>query len=200
MERLQLEKVSKVILSFIADHGGAVKPNHIKRFLVENARIEQEVRGTRQNRERAIATCLKYLTNKKRLHALENGMVAHSANIEPNKGSTAALSVLYELFDRVEEYSLADYPAQIGFISKAGDFFEIIYVRQGNEASVQADINVRAQREALQKASKRGPLPKRIIVLESMQQADDIDIPGMVRFAYVKKSGKVVMFNRKAEE
>ena len=179
----KLRKFNESLLDFVVDYGGCVKMRQLRILFPKN------------NTDRAV----RYLLKNKRLFDLGDGYISHRPDYKPRKPELAALEVLCDLISAVDHHTPSEYPAIISFVSTKGDFYEIVYVKQGGEASIQADYNVKAKKNALLPAHLRQSPSKLIIVLESEDQiesAKELEIPGIVRFAVMGSDGKMIHFKK----
>ncbi|MCL2840328.1 MAG: DUF5697 family protein [Defluviitaleaceae bacterium] len=181
-KRAVFDSINGRILDFVANCGGCVRQAHIERIFQYSLKN------------------IRYLVKHKRLFQVNGGLLADEIDINPKMSMITALNVLCDLYDKVSDYSIAEYPTQISFVSHSGDFYEIVYVRQGDEVGIQASFNLQAQKQSKLKVSERSPIPKRIAILESFNQAEIVNIPGVVRFATTQNdSNKMTYFNKKVE-
>ena len=174
------------IMDFVTDSGGCVREHHILRIFPEAKKWDAD--GSRN---------INYLIKRGRLFRTDDGLLADEEDVKPNKPAIAAIGVLCDLYDKVASYMIEAYPVQASFISQAGDAFEIIYVKYGDEAGLQASLSLHDQH--MLKANTGFVTPKRIAIVDTPKQAETLDIPNIVRFAVMNEGGSMTYFNKKEE-
>ena len=168
--------VNEIILDFVKEHGGCVHQQHIEILHPE---------ASREN--------INYLIRNGHLLQLDNGFLANKQGLEPNFPLIAALSVLCDALNNMDSYSLVNYPPIMHMTTLRGKAFEIVYVERGAEASVHDHITAQDQENA--GAVKNFVIPKRIVVVQALEQEHELSIPNMVRLAIMQDDGTMGYFN-----
>ena len=137
-------------------------------------------------KEDKITNLLTHLLRQGRIF-YDNTTAAYYAEprMIPDPGMTAALWVMLDFIDRIEYHSASDFPAKLIFFA-AGEVFEVLHVPLGKEAMV---CHLWTQ------TVEEDP-PRRIVVVESSEQIDAIDIPGVSGFCTVDADGQVSYFKK----
>jgi len=167
-------KRGEEILDFI-DAYGALRTQRIEKFFPNSRKI------------------VDYLIKNKRLYQSPDGIyIGTDQTIHPDKRIIAALGVLADIFHNVKNHAKVTSPAQISFITHAGDYYEIIYVGYGMEALVTATIEPGLVTKNQGEINIEGV--KRIIIIEDKNQMDRLLIPQTTRYALVLPDGSLTYF------
>jgi len=179
-KHIQMQKC-KAILNFISENKGCVKRAHLDNIFFF-----------------PINRCVQYLIQNKRLYKIGDDCLALNRNMKSDFKYLTSLTVLCDLFRRgkINEYSEAEYPAQICFTTGDSAFCEIIYVQQGDEAEVRSRINPNLKQEG---EAPPDPLlvTKHIFVVEHLNQAEKLSSLGDLRLALVHQDGTVSYHTKK---
>lgn len=102
-----------------------------------------------------------------------------SANQEcdaaPDMGMIAAFWVLLDFIDRAEYHTASDFPVKISFFCD-GEMYDIIYILNGQEALVTHALSGKED-------------TRRIILVDSPDQIEALQIPGIAGFCSVEPDG-----------
>lgn len=181
--REAFDSLNRKILSFVESSGGCVRQSHVERLFPES--------GTRNlDFSKPNHRNINYMVKKGRLFKLDGGLLATERDAKAQSGKIAVIGVLCDLHNKVENYYMTEYPVPLTMISKTGELFEVVYVRRGDEAGVQASLSV------MDKGVAKGAIPKRIVVLEDESQLNDVEIVGAVRYGVMQKDGTMAYGNK----
>ena len=173
-KRIEFNKKGEEILRFVETYG-VLKHEHLDKFFPGNKKI------------------VSYLIKNQRLHQCDNETyIGTERNPRPDKCLIAALSVLGDVFEKVQNHAKAIPPAQISFYTYPGDFYEIVYVGYGMEAMVTAFYET--QLAAAQRSKEYADTTKRMAIVEDKSQMTKLRIPGIVRFALIQPDGSISYF------
>ena len=163
--RVEFIKKGEDILDFV-DTYGVLRCDCLEKFFKDSNKI------------------VSYLIKNRRLHkSLDGRYIGADQNPHPDKCMTAALNVLADVFEKVQNHARAETPAQISFATHAGECYEIVYVGYGMEAMVAATSQF-----------KMDSMIKRIIIIEDKNQMTRLQIPGTTRFALIHPDGSLSYF------
>lgn len=95
----------------------------------------------------------------------------------PDRGMIAAFWVLLDFIDRVEYHIASDFPVKISFFSE-DEMYEIIYVAYGQELLVGHALSEKDD-------------AKRIVVVESPKQIEQLAIPCVSGYCTVSPDGQI---------
>lgn len=128
------------------------------------------------------------LIKQKRIHYEKDSDLicdsSHSAE-SPDQAMIAAFWVLLDFKSSIIYHINSEFPVKLLFFSQDNDY-EVIYVHEGQES--------------LMNVALRNVLPddsKRIVILESIKQADNLFIENVIAFCTVDSHGKVKYFQKK---
>jgi len=174
-ERIEFNKKGEAILDFL-DAYEVVKREHIEKFFPNSEKI------------------LNYLIKNQRLYKSSDEIyVSITHNHRPNKSIITAMSILADIFEKVQSHIKATAPAQISFVTHSGDYYEIVYVGYGMEAMIAAAYET--QLTARQLSTSYVDTTKRMVIVEDKNQMTRLQIPGLVRFILVQPDGSLSYFN-----
>ena len=168
-ERIEFNKKGEEILDF-SDAYGVLRYEYLERFFPGSKKIAS------------------YLIKNRRLYKSADGYyIGTTPDLRPDKCMASALGVLADIFEKVQSHARAEAPAQISFMTRSGDYCEIVYVGYGLEAMVSA-----ASQLAVKRTSKDcADITKRIIIVENKDQMTRLQIPGITRIALVQPDGSL---------
>lgn len=133
-----------------------------------------------------IKNLLQHLTRQGRIFYDDvSGSYYAEQRMQSDPGMTAAIWVLLDFIDRVEYHSVSDFPAKLVFFA-AGEAYEVLYVPLSQEALV-SHLWSRQEEESP---------PRRIVVVDTPGQIDDINIPAVSGYCTVNKDGRVTYFKK----
>jgi len=170
-ERTEFNKQGEEILDFL-DGYGVLRLEHFEKFFPRSNKI------------------IGYLVKNQRLYKSHDGAyVSTDQAFRPDKCLIAALGVLADIVGKVQSHTRATAPAQISFITRSNDYYEIIYVGYGMEAMVKASFET--QLAAKGRDNNHADTTKRIIIVEDISQMDRLRLPGTMRYALVQPDGSL---------
>jgi len=185
-KRRGFDNLNEQILDFVTNGGGCVRRAHIERVFPFKDKEGNIISNHNPSRN------INYLLKNRRLYQEEGDLLSDKGGTKPQPAMYAAVCVLCGAFDNVESYSFAAYPAQINFVTKKTEMYEIIYVRYGDEAGIQASISVHEQR----RPKNNFPISKakRMVIVEDLSQIEKLQIPGTARYAMMQPNGEMDYF------
>lgn len=131
-------------------------------------------------REKNVKNLLTVLIKQGRIfYDSERGLLSGSSECmtSPDTGTIASFWVLLDFIDRAEYHTASDFPVNISFFSE-GELYEIIYVAYGQELLVEHALSEKDD-------------TRRIIVVESRKQIEQLAIPGVSGYCTVSPEGKI---------
>jgi hypothetical protein len=129
-----------------------------------------------------IRTILGHLIKQARVfNNRETGIVSDTEDgvNSPDTELITSFWVLIDFIDRAEYHTIGEFPVKISYFAD-GEMYEIVYARVGYETGIN-----RAFRD-----EDNNP-PRRIIVLQNLEQAKKITIPNTAGFCIVNDDGQV---------
>ena len=173
-KRIEFNKKGEEILSFLESYG-VLKYEHFEKFFPGSKKI------------------ISYLIKNQRIYECADKVyVSTERDFRTDKCLIATMSVLADIFEKVQSHTRATAPAQISFYTYSGDYYEIVYVGYGMEAMISAsfEMQLTARQPPIDNAGKA----KRIAIIEDKSQMTRLQIPGIVRFVLIQPDGSLSYF------
>ena len=129
---------------------------------------------------------INYLIKNKRLLPLVGGAyIGQDETAEPNKYLITTIGVLIDVISKVTYHTTGNFPVQVIFTTIGGDYYEIIYAEQGNEALIAAAFKTQGVEHGIHDTTKR------LVIIEDMAQIEKVKcaIPNIVRFVLANDDG-----------
>ena len=132
-----------------------------------------------------IGTVVNHLFRERRLTKVGNQIALEMDAINnPITGMKKALCVFSEFYPKAEYYTGEDYPGMFCFFAD-GIEYEILYAASGQENIVNKVCELPEEP------------PKRLIVIESMEQIDKLNVQNTAAFCLVDDSGAIQYYQKK---
>lgn len=131
-------------------------------------------------RERNVRNLLSVLMKQGRIfYDPEKGLLSGGSECgaSPDSGMIAAFWVLLDFIGRVEYHTASDFPVKISFFGE-GELYEIIYVAYGQELLIGHALSEKDD-------------ARRIIVVESREQIEQLTIPDVSGYCTVSPDGQI---------
>lgn len=149
---------------------------------------EQILRLFSKNRESIKSLITSLVKQKRIIYDKENGLLCdsqESAN-NPDYGMIASFWVLLEFKTAIVYHTDGEFPVKLNFFSK-DEWYEVLYVPQEQEYLINHVMESQTKSDA-----------KRLVVLETEEQAAKIHITGVIAFCLVDSStGSVSYYAKK---
>jgi len=126
---------------------------------------------------------ISYLRRQRRILSSPDGIIAISEDISPNPGTEKAVWLLLDFIDRVDYHAAGDFPVTLYFFL-GEELYEAVYIPPGQETLI---CHAMAAHEASS---------KRICIIESTDQIEKIDFPGISGFCTVNEAGEIQYYQR----
>jgi len=129
-----------------------------------------------ENEKFAYKLIKKLISKKKIFESEDKRFLSTSQEYleKPNESMRKSIWVLIDFIDKIDFYSVSNFPCQIVFISK-NELYEIIYIKSGEEMIINQYCKINRNEDI-----------KRIIVIDNLEQIRRINIETAISFCLVK--------------
>ncbi|MCL2105676.1 MAG: DUF5697 family protein [Oscillospiraceae bacterium] len=126
---------------------------------------------------------ISYLRRQGRICDRPEGRIAASEDVSPDPGAEKAVWLLLDFIGRVDYHAAGDFPVTLYFFL-GEELYEVVYIPPGQETLI-------CHAMAAHQASS-----KRICIIESTEQIEKIDFPGISGFCTVNEAGDIQYYQR----
>ncbi len=149
--------------------------------------LEKQLLRFFPEKEGKIKLLLSHLKRQGRILKTEGGghFLYTEASPQGDSSLIRAVWVLIDFLDRAEFHCISDFPVKLVFFA-GGELYEIIHIPMGQEILIN---------QALFRSKEQGS--RRIVLVDSPEQIDRVEFPGISGFCTVTDAGQVNYFKRR---
>jgi len=127
---------------------------------------------------------ISYLRKQRRIFVDSDGHIMAREDTSPNPGAEKAIWILVDFMNQIDYHAAGAFPVTLYFFL-GEELYEVICVVSGQETLICHALL----------AQERDP-PKRIVIVDSTEQIENINFPGINGFCTVSDAGEIQYYQR----